>query len=446
MMRTTVGLWVLVIGAALVPAGAADAQTNLSLEDAVARALERAPRVAEARARGRAAEAAVSAREALKRPTVTALTGLLRTNHVEEFGIRQPDGSLRVIFPDIPTNYRTRAEVAVPLYTSGRVDAQVASARADMDAAVADVRTVRADIELETVAAYWTLVMARARVSVLERARDRADAVVGDVQARVDAGLLPPNDVLSARAQRARQRVLLIQAENDVALAEAQLARLVGGQAGERFVPVTPVARPTPGIEALLESTTDGLAKQAAEARSERLALALRQRALRSGADALLFATRPQLGLLGAVEPARPNPRFVPRADRWHTSWDLGVTLTWALWDGGRSRADRAAAAAQADAISARIEDFDALVAVDVRQRQLDLVSTRAAIAASTEAVEASTEARRVVGERFAAGVATSTEVLDSDVALLEAELERTRLEAALRLSEARLVRAVGGR
>ena len=252
--------------------------------------------------------------------------------------------------------------------------------------------------------------------------------------------------MLSARAQRARQRVLLIQAENDVALAEAQLARLVGGQPGERFVPVTPAARPTPGIETLLQTPTEGLAKQAAEARSERLALTLRQRALRSGADALLFATRPQLGVLGAVEPARPNARFVPRADRWHTSWDLGVTLTWAVWDGGRSRAERAAAAAQADALSARIQDFDAVVAVDVRQRQLDQVATRAAIAASTEAVEASTEARRVVGERFAAGVATSTEVLDSDVALLEAELERTRLEATLRLSEARLVRAVGGR
>jgi outer membrane protein TolC len=50
-----------------------------------------------------------------------------------------------------------------------------------------------------------------------------------------------------------------------------------------------------------------------------------------------------------------------------------------------------------------------------------------------------------VVGERFAAGVATNIEVLDSDVAMLEAELERTRLLAALRIGEARLVRAVGG-
>jgi len=42
--------------------------------------------------------------------------------------------------------------------------------------------------------------------------------------------------------------------------------------------------------------------------------------------------------------------------------------------------------------------------------------------------------------------VVTSTEVLDAEVALLEAELERTRLQAGLRLTEARLLRAVGDR
>ena len=54
------------------------------------------------------------------------------------------------------------------------------------------------------------------------------------------------------------------------------------------------------------------------------------------------------------------------------------------------------------------------------------------------------TEARRVVQERFAAGVATSTDVLDAQVALLQAELDRTRALATMRLALARLDRAVG--
>jgi outer membrane protein TolC len=115
------------------------------------------------------------------------------------------------------------------------------------------------------------------------------------------------------------------------------------------------------------------------------------------------------------------------------------------VWDGGRARADHATASAQADAVRHRVDDLDQGLALEIRQRLLDLASARAAIAASTDAVQAATEAHRVVGERFAVGVATSTDVLEAEVALLEAELERTRLVTALRLDEARLVRTVGG-
>ena len=51
-----------------------------------------------------------------------------------------------------------------------------------------------------------------------------------------------------------------------------------------------------------------------------------------------------------------------------------------------------------------------------------------------------------MVGERFAAGVATSTDVLDAQVALLQAGLDRTQALANVRLAEARLERALGQR
>ena len=70
--------------------------------------------------------------------------------------------------------------------------------------------------------------------------------------------------------------------------------------------------------------------------------------------------------------------------------------------------------------------------------------SSRAAIEAATDAVRSAKEARRVLGDRFAAGVATSTDVLDAQVALLQADLDRTQAIANAHLADARLARALG--
>lgn len=433
-------------GAQVLPGGAALAPLTLTIDEAVTRGIAEAPRLAEARARADAADAAIASRAALGRPTITATAGLLRTNHVDVFGIPQADGTTRVIFPDIPNNYRARAELLVPVFTAGRVGDLVASAEADRRAADADRKATTSDLTLEIDTAYWTLALARERTAVLDRALQRADASLADVRARVDSGLLPPNDVQSAQAQRARQRVQLIQARNDAAVAEADLARLVGVSMDQPIVLSTPIDRPTPGAAEIAALPLNTLTGRATESRPERQALVERQVSLQSAASAAAAATRPQVGVVAAVEPARPNSRFVPRVDEWNTGWDLGVNVTWSLWDGGRSRAEQAGALAQSAALRERAADFDAVVGVEVRKRLLDLASAREALVASNEAVDAAAEARRVLGERFAAGVATNTDVLDADLAWLEAELERTRLTVSLRLGEARLLRTVGQR
>jgi outer membrane protein TolC len=432
--------------AALIAAVSARAQEALvlTIDAAIERGLAEAPRLAEARSREAAADAAIAARLSLGRPVITTSSGYLRTNHVDEFGVSQASGATVIIFPDVPDNYRARAELAVPLYTSGRVGEQVASAEATRRATGADGRTIAADVKLEIIGAYYRLLTARERVRVLERALERSDANLETVRARVDSGVLPPNDVLSAEAQRARQNVQLIQARNDAAFGEADLARLVRTEPGRPIVLATTVDQPLSDAVTTAALPIAELLGRARQSRPERQAMTERQVSLRATADAAQSAVRPQVSAVVAVEPSRPNPRFVPRRDVWNTGWDLGVNATWTLFDGGRARAEQAGAVAEADALQHRIDDFDATLGVELRQRLLDLASTRAALEASGQAVAAAAEARRVLGERFLVGVATNTEVLDADVAWLEAELEHTRLQASLRLSEARLVRTAG--
>jgi outer membrane protein len=227
-------------------------------------------------------------------------------------------------------------------------------------------------------------------------------------------------------------------------MAELDLGRLTGLAPGTPITTATPAATALPGVADLVAVGEAELVRRALEHRPERIALDARRDALRFAASLARAGTRPYLVGVAAVEPARPNPRFVPPTDRWRTAWNLGVTFTWPLFDSGRSRAEATALDQQAAAVEARRQDVDGIMGLEVRQRVRDVVTAQAAIAAATEGVAAAAEARRVVEERFRAGAATSTDVLDAQVAALEADVEYTRLQASLRLTEARLLRAMG--
>ncbi len=408
------------------------AQTPLTLGDALARAVETSQRLAEARARQEGAEAATRLRKAADKPTLAVSGGYARTNHVDEFGVPQPDGALRIIYPDIPDNYFTRATLQWPIYTGGRSDALERAAAAEARATAADLAVARADLRLEVERAYWALATAGDSVGVVEEAVTRADAHVRDVRVRFDTGLVPPSDVASAEAQRARQELQLIEARNLRSSLVEDLRRLTGLDGdlvpAERLettgaVVTVPAGVPEcPELQALTERIT------AADERH----------------DAAAAGRRPTISFTGTADYANPNPRIFPRADRWRTSWELGVVASWTVFDGGRVAAESAEAAAAAKAGRARQADLATVIATEARQRQLDLDSARSAVAAAAEGVRSATEARRVVTERFTVGVATSTEVLEAHVALLQAELDRTRALANIRLAEARLRRALG--
>ncbi len=419
--------------------GAQEGPTALTLDDAIRLGVANSLRLAELQGRQEAAEAAEAGRGAARLPVVALQGGYMRTNHVEEFSFSQPGQPVRVLYPDEPDNYRARLDLQWPIFTAGRVGAMERAARAEREATGEDLAAARADLRLEISRAFWALVTARETEQVLERSLASIDAHVRDLRNRLDQGLIPPNDVLSAEAQQARERLLALEAANARAVAEADLRRLLGMESAGPIEPKAALdapAEPAAGPQTLID--------QAKANRPERRALEDRVEAALARADAAAAGARPQVSVVAGYDYARPNPRIFPRIGEWNDSWDLSFNVSWSLWDGGRTRAERAEAAALASAAKARAGDFDRQLAFEVTQRRLELDSSRAAIAVANAGVRAAVEARRVLGERFNAGVATSTEVLDAQTDLIQAELSLTRALANVRLAEARLARATG--
>jgi len=442
LLRAFVVSWlILVFGTDVVLVAQTPAPLRLTVEEAVARGLDTSHRLGEAKARQETAEAIADERHAVSLPQVAAQAGYMRTNHVTPFSVIMP-GPPPVrseIYPDVPDNYRTRLDVQYLLYTGGRLDALERAARIEATASSDEIAVARADLTLEITRSYWALVTATEALRVVEGALDRINAHLRDVRNQLAAGLIPPNDVLTVEAQQSRQRMLAIQARVARDVAEAEVARLVGAPPGTPIEIATPIAL-APAAPGSLDTLVDTARRQ----RPERAALEKRVAAARERGTAALAGRKPTIGVGGGVDYARPNPRIFPREAAWKSSWDAGVNVNWPIFDGGKARSEVAEADAAARALVERLADVDASLALEVRQRLAEVESSRAAVDAAADAVRSATEARRVLGERFAAGVATSTDVLDAQVALLQAELDRTQTIANAHLADARLSRALG--
>jgi outer membrane protein len=417
---------------------AAPGAVRLTLDEAIARALARSHRIGEGEARQEAAAAAVVGRAAANMPTLSVMAGYTRTNHIVPFGL-PPEKPAAIIYPDIPDNWRTRLDMQWPVYTFGRFESMERAARSEAAAAEKDVATLTADVRFDAARAFWALVTATESVRVVEEALALIEAHLRDVKNMREVGLVAPNDVLSVEARRSRQQVQLIEARNMRDVAEADLRRVTGIEPG---VAIT--------IDAVLEGPAADVASYGdllADARAhrpERQALQARVDAIGGRRDAAAAGLKPILAVGAGFDYAKPNPRIFPRTNEWHTSWDVGVNFSWPLWDGGRVKADVAEAAANQRAVEQRLAEFDTVLDFEVRQRQLDVQAARESIRAASDEVTSASEARRVVAERFKAGLVTNTEVLDAQQALLIAQFDRTRALATARLAEARLDRALG--
>ena len=365
--------------------------------------LANSQRLAELQARQEAAAAVAARRGPTGFPSPRCSGGYTRTNHVERVRARADrPGRYRVLYPDIPDNYRTRLDLQWPIYTGGRTDALERAARAERDAAGEDLAAARADLRLEITRAFWALVTARepsGRARAIARAHRRARrAICAPGSTR---GSIPPNDVLSAEAQRVAPAAAGDRSANTTArCAEADLRRLLGDRRGadtHRARGGLRMHRQRAGRPTAARRARTREPRRSAARSSQRVAAAGaphrrgrggtaaagrrgRRLRLRPAQPAHLSARRRLGGLLGRVGQRdlvalgrRPHPRR----------------------EGPRPRPTPAPRRRGP-------LDFDRQIAFEVRQRRSS--STRAAPPSRSRPTASAprSEARRVVGERFA--------------------------------------------
>ncbi len=430
-----VALLVTSVGTAAADVLSVDADTAVEL------ALGASDRRAAAAARIEAAGQQVGAADARRLPTLDLEASVAHRSSVPEaaFPASIPDLGGFVLFPNIQDTYRAGVVLSQPLWTGGAISADREAARHDEAAATAEAARVDDDLRFEARTAYWSAVAADAALDAARAEVERAARLLDDARALREAGMAVRADELGAEARLAAARVRVIDAEAEAANRLTALRSLLGVSLGTELELTDRGSNLPTGPPAV-----DPLIAQALSTRPELIALTARRDALASRSETVAAPNRPQVSLGARWDVARPNERYLPLSDEWNTSWSVALLAGWRMFDGDRTDAQAAVLDAERAAVEADLAELERRIALDVETARRSLEAALAADAAAAAAVEAASARETDSRDRYTAGVATVSEVLDAQTELADAELTLVRARSGAWIADAGLRRAVG--
>jgi outer membrane protein len=378
----------------------------------------------------RAAAQGVAQAEAARLPQLTLSANYMRLDNSPTIQGKFSGQDFRFGYWERSALYYS-AYSSLPLYSSGRIPATIAAARAGENAAQRDAESETQDLKMAVAATLIDVLRAQQVIALAESHVETLARHQRDVSNLKQQGLVANTDVLAAEVSSADARQQLTSAHNRHALACAAYNRLLARPLDQPVVLAEPVVDGDGRDLALL--TAAALAR-----RSELDALRQRINALKHRADSVRAAVRPQVGLGGGYG-YQENSNQVDEA-----VWAANVGMVWQLFDGGASRHQSADLSHQAAALQAQLDDLRTLIELQVRQAWLDYNATGERLATAASAVAQGEENLAATGNLYREGMVSHSQVLDAETLRLQAYTNRLNATYDQILAGLLLRRALG--
>lgn len=311
-------------------------------------------------------------------------------------------------------SYSSTVSSSVDLFAGFRRTNELSSANAAGMAADASLVDVKFQQSLQTTNQFFDALSARRLLVVRELSLRRAEEQLSTSIARLSAGAATRSDSLRSLVGVGNAQLQLVTAQSQLASAEANLGRLIG--ATERVVAVDDSAfyqmLPQPvAAELLTEAMAQAPAVQVAEANT-------------AAAEATLRVSKaaywPTLTLSGNAG--------LSAADRTDYTWasqnNLSLGFSWQLFN--RFNREQGVVQNNVAVENTRAQEAEARRAVvaNLTTQLADLEAARLRIEITQRNVEASNEDLRVQQERYRLGASTILDVLLTQEAVTQAEVD----------------------
>jgi outer membrane protein TolC len=380
---------------------AAQAPRPATLAELVAAADQRNPSIAAARQAVASAEARVALARAGRGPVVST-SGSAAT----------AGGGTATTTPSFSSSASVSATYL--LYDSGQVAHAVRQAEANLRAARLALEATRQDVASSVAQAYVNVLRAERAVVLREQVVAQNRELLRVAEGQFRAGVVPRADVVRAQSGLASAEGELLAARNAVDQAKASL-NVATGQA-----PSTPIAAaPPPPVPPLTVAMAD-LARLVEERPEVRRVLAEIE-----AAEAALALARAGGGLRVSLD-GRVTRTMSPLGQ---TTYSIGSTVSYPVYDSGRLDAQVADAEASLAAARSRIETARLSVQQQALAAYLGILDARARITSARAGLAYAQESLRLAQGRYAAGAGPILEVVDAQTALVSAEVTLARAE-----------------
>jgi len=429
------------IMAVLGMAAPAAAQIPLTLTEAIARARAQNPDAGSTAAAEREAALRITQARAGYLPRVDVVESWQRGNQpvfvfsslLAQRQFTAADFALGALnHPDALDNFRSAVMVEQSLF-DGATRANVAAAGISHDMATASRVMVDHDLADSVTSAYGRVLLAAAASQSASAAAETARADRELAGNRRDAGLVTDADVLQLDVYLSRAREQQIRAASDERIARAQLNQLMGEPLGEAFA-----LDRSPMAAAIDASDIAALEAEALKNRPDVKLAVLQEQLAGATQTAARAAFLPQVAAQGGWE---------WNGGAWNTrasSWVVGAVARINVFHGFADKARLAEAREQAARQALEREKAETAARLDVRIAAARLDAARATADVAGAAVDQARESRRIIRDRYEAGLTDVASLLRAAESVVQAETQHTAAQAAVVTETAALERTLG--
>lgn len=375
-------------------------------------------------------------------PQLKFSAGYTRLSDIPPFEIKVPFYPTPIKLSDIILNsYTMKLTMQQPLFTGFRLTSLRSAAKLNNAASEVELIKDRNEVAFKIQAAFWNFYKAQQQLDFINENLVQIEKHLQDTRNFLDNGLVTQNDLLKLEVQYSNIKLLQIDAQNSLDISRISFNQALGITLDSNS------GIDTEEMKANMESyNLSDLYKEAKENRNELKAMQYRLEASENGITAANSGWFPSVFLTSNYYYNRPNQRIQPALDKFKDTWDVGISLNWDLWNWGYTSSQASQAEQTKIQTETSLAQLKEAVEIEVYQNYLTYQRANEKIDVSKTSLEQAKENYRITREKYNSQLATSTDLIDAETLVLQAEINYNTVLVDFQLAKVRLDKSAGRR